>query len=57
MIEYPQEAGYPFGTNFSVTYYMMQMHYNNPQRIMSIKPCSIFILQRHDTYRITFRSD
>ncbi|CAF3865400.1 unnamed protein product [Rotaria sp. Silwood2] len=33
IVEYPKEAGYPLGANFSVAYYMIQVHYNNPQGI------------------------
>ncbi|CAF1307283.1 unnamed protein product [Rotaria sordida] len=33
IVEYPEQAGYPLGANFSVGYYMIQMHYNNPQRL------------------------
>ncbi|UJR36633.1 hypothetical protein I4U23_029352 [Adineta vaga] len=31
MSEFPPEAGYPTGNNFSVKYYVIQMHYSNPQ--------------------------
>ncbi|CAF1495013.1 unnamed protein product [Rotaria sp. Silwood1] len=33
LVEYPEEAGYPMGADFSVVYYMIQMHFNNPERI------------------------
>ncbi|UJR36729.1 hypothetical protein I4U23_029445 [Adineta vaga] len=31
MSEFPSEAGYPVGNNFSVKYYVIQMHYTNTQ--------------------------
>ena len=30
MAEFPPVAGYPVGGNFTIKYYLVQMHYNNP---------------------------
>lgn len=29
MVEYPRHVGYPIGGDFSVRYYMIQIHYDN----------------------------
>ncbi|CAF3448817.1 unnamed protein product [Rotaria sp. Silwood1] len=31
ILEFPQEAGYPVGGDFPIKYYMIEMHFNNPQ--------------------------
>ncbi len=37
MSEYSRgEAGYPIGENFSIKYYILSVHYDNPQLIASI---------------------
>ncbi|CAF2458331.1 unnamed protein product [Rotaria sp. Silwood2] len=30
ILEFPEEAGYPLGGDFPIKYYMIEMHYNNP---------------------------
>ncbi|CAF1034776.1 unnamed protein product [Rotaria sordida] len=30
IVEYPQEAGYPIGSDYPVKYYMIQIHFDNP---------------------------
>ena len=35
MTEYPPEAGYPIGGDFEIKYYMIETHFNNPERIAS----------------------
>ncbi|CAF4266350.1 unnamed protein product [Rotaria sp. Silwood2] len=37
MIEYPSEAGYPIGGDFNIKYYMIEIHFNNPNQISSIQ--------------------
>lgn len=37
MVAYPIEAGYPIGGDHSVKYFMVQIHFNNPQLSLSIK--------------------
>ncbi|CAF3388411.1 unnamed protein product [Rotaria socialis] len=36
MTEYPPEAGYPIGGDFEIKYYMIETHFNNPNRLSSI---------------------
>lgn len=37
MVAFPQEAGYPVGGDFPIKYYMVQMHYDNPKQLLSMK--------------------
>jgi hypothetical protein len=31
MVEFPEEAGFPVGGDFPIKYYLIEMHYDNPQ--------------------------
>jgi len=33
IVEFPQVAGYPVGGDFEIKYYLVQMHYDNPNRM------------------------
>ncbi|CAF2937601.1 unnamed protein product [Rotaria sp. Silwood2] len=33
MVAFPEEAGYPMGGDFPIKYYMVQIHYNNPNQL------------------------
>lgn len=35
MMVYPEEAGYPVGGDFTVNYYMIEMHYDNLHQVSS----------------------
>ncbi|CAF4866010.1 unnamed protein product, partial [Rotaria sp. Silwood1] len=40
MLAYPEEAGYPVGGNFPIKYYMVQIHYSNPNQLSNRKDSS-----------------
>ncbi|CAF3636010.1 unnamed protein product [Rotaria sp. Silwood1] len=33
MVAFPEEAGFPVGGNFPIKYYLVQMHYDNPNQL------------------------
>ncbi|CAF4100624.1 unnamed protein product [Rotaria sordida] len=33
IVAFPEEAGYPIGGDFLIKYYMVQIHYNNPNQL------------------------
>lgn len=35
IVEFPEIAGYPIGGDFPIKYYMIQMHYDNPNLMSS----------------------
>ena len=39
-MNYPDEAGFPFGEGSSPTYFMMEVHYDNPQLLQGRKDSS-----------------
>lgn len=49
-MEYPEEAGYPLGSNFSVQYYLLQMHYNNPRQLSSISITTEFLFSSMSSF-------
>ena len=60
IITYPEEAGYPIGGDFTVIYYMIELHYDNPCLVSSRKllfltnsRCSS-CLDRRDTTGVRF---
>ena len=36
-MHYPDEAGYPFGEDSAPTYFLMEVHYDNPQLLSGRK--------------------
>ncbi|CAF3360809.1 unnamed protein product [Rotaria socialis] len=63
MIGFPEEAGYPVGGNFHIKYYMVQMHYDNPN-LLSNRTDSSGIrfylgnkLRQYDLGYLTFGTD
>ncbi|CAF1482230.1 unnamed protein product [Adineta steineri] len=63
IMEYPEEAGYPVGGDFSVNYYMIEIHYDNPHMVLN-HPDTTGIrfylgndLREHDIGYLTFGTD
>ena len=50
-MEYPNIAGYPFGRDFEVKYYMIQMHYDNPKMTPSIEEFLFRVTYEIDLFR------
>jgi len=63
MTEFPPEAGYPIGANFSIKYYLIQMHYNNPtgcQNCVDNSGLRFYVsdqLRQYDIGYLTFGTD
>ncbi|CAF3433696.1 unnamed protein product, partial [Rotaria socialis] len=63
MTEYPPEAGYPIGGDFEIKYYMIETHFNNPNRISNINGSSgirFYLgdqLRQYDIGYLTFGTD
>ncbi|CAF3053826.1 unnamed protein product [Rotaria sp. Silwood2] len=63
MTEYPKEAGYPIGGDFQIKYYMIEIHFNNPNQISNITDSSgirFYIgnqLRQYDIGYLTFGTD
>ncbi|CAF0896092.1 unnamed protein product [Adineta ricciae] len=63
IMTYPEEAGYPVGGDFTVNYYMIELHYDNP-RLVSNRWDTTGVrfylgdkLREHDIGYLTFGTD
>ncbi|CAF4402673.1 unnamed protein product, partial [Rotaria sordida] len=60
LIEFPEQAGYPVGLNSSNKYFMVQIHYDNPQQISNRRDSTgirYYLgnqLRQHDLGYLTF---
>ncbi|CAF1144593.1 unnamed protein product [Adineta ricciae] len=63
IMTYPEEAGYPIGGDFTVNYYMIELHYDNPHLISNRRDTTgvrFYLgdkLREHDIGYLTFGTD